>query len=67
MIAINTAAMMLKITYPKILIYRKKDSGDMDCGLHFTDLDTGIFYSRYDYGRIFKLQLLGIGVDIWWL
>ena len=64
---INREKLSIKITYPKLLLHRKSDFGDIECGLYLTDTETGIFYSRYDYGYIFKLQLLGLGIDIWWL
>ena len=64
---INKEKLSIKITYPKLLLHRKTDFGDIECGPYLTDTETGIFYSRYDYGYVFKLQLLGLGIDIWWL
>jgi hypothetical protein len=64
---INREKLSIKITYPKLLLHRKTDFGDIECGPYLTDTETGIFYSRYDYGYVFKLQLLGLGIDIWWL
>jgi hypothetical protein len=64
---VNKEKLSIKITYPKLLLHRKSDFGDIECGPYLTDTETGIFYSRYDYGYVFKLQLLGFGIDIWWL
>jgi hypothetical protein len=64
---VNKEKLSIKITYPKLLLHRKTDFGDIECGPYLTDTETGIFYSRYDYGYVFKLQLLGLGIDIWWL
>lgn len=64
---VNKEKLSIKITYPKLLLHRKTDFGDIECGPYLTDTETGIFYSRYDYGYVFKLQLLGFGIDIWWL
>lgn len=58
----------IRITVPKLLfLYKKHFEGDKDFGFHLTDLDTGIYLSRYDYGNIFKVQLLGFGIYIWWM
>lgn len=64
---VNKEKLSIKITYPKLLLHRKNDFGDIECGPYLTNAETGIFYSRYDYGYVFKLQFLGFGIDIWWL
>jgi hypothetical protein len=64
---INQDRLMIRLTCPKLLLRRKSDFGDIECGPYLTDTDTGIYYSRYDYGHAFKLQLLGVGIDVWWL
>jgi hypothetical protein len=64
---VNKEKLSIKITYPKLLLHRKNDFGDIECGPYLTNTETGIFYSRYDYGYVFKLQFLGFGIDIWWL
>jgi len=64
---LDKGKLSIKITYPKLLLHRKSDFGDIECGPYLTDTETGIYYSRYDYGYVFKLQLLGFGIDIWWL
>jgi len=58
----------LWFTAPKILfLYKKNLEGDRDFGFHVTNLDTGLYFSDYDYGYILKLQILGFGVYIWWM
>lgn len=64
---VNKEKLSIKITYPKLLLHRKSDFDGIECGPYLTDTETGIYYSRYDYGYSFKLQLLGFGIDIWWL
>jgi hypothetical protein len=67
MILLSKDKLLIKLTYPKLLLHRKGDLGDIECGPYLTDIETGIYYSRYDYGYSFKLQFLGFGIDIWWL
>jgi hypothetical protein len=67
MIVLNKDKLSIRLTHPKLLLHRKSDFGDIECGPYLTDTETGIFYSRYDYGHAFKLQFLGFGIDIWWL
>jgi len=67
MIVLSKDKLLIKLTHPNLLLHRKKDLGDVECGPYLTDTDTGIYYSRYDYGYVFKLQFLGFGIDIWWL
>ena len=64
---VNQDRLMIRLTCPKLLLHRKSDFGDIECGPYLTDTDTGIYYSRYDYGHAFKLQCLGFGIDVWWL
>ena len=64
---INQDRLMIRLTCPKLLLHRKSDFGDIECGPYLSDTETGIYYSHYDYGHVFKLQLLGVGIDIWWL
>jgi len=56
---------IIRFIYPHILFHRKTDDG-IECGPFITKLDTGIFYSRYDYGYIFQISILGFGVNIVW-
>ena len=67
MIILSKDKFSIRLTHPKLLLHRKSDFGDIECGPYLTDTETGIYYSRYDYGYVFKLQLLGFGIDIWWL
>jgi len=67
MIILSKDKFSIRLTHPKLLLHRKSDFGDIECGPYLTDVETGIFYSRYDYGHAFKLQFLGFGIDIWWL
>jgi hypothetical protein len=67
MIILSKDKLSIRLTHPKLLLHRKNDFGDIECGPYLTDTETGIFYSRYDYGHAFKLQFLGFGIDIWWL
>jgi len=67
MIIISRDRFSIRLTHPKLLLHRKSDFGDIECGPYLTDTETGIYYSRYDYGHAFKLQFLGFGIDILWL
>jgi hypothetical protein len=62
----NRSNLLVELTTPKIL-FHKKEEQEIECGPYLTDLNTGIFYSKYDYGYILKIQLLGFGLDIWWI
>ena len=64
---LNTDKLSIRITYPKLLLHRKSDFEGFECGPYLSDTETGIYYSRYDYGHAFKLQFLGFGIDVWWL
>ena len=57
---------IIDLLWPKILIHRKTDDG-FECGVFVSNLDTGIYYSEYDYGKIFKITLLGFGVSVNWI
>jgi hypothetical protein len=67
MIILSKDKLSIRLTHPKLLLHRKSDFGDIECGPYLTDTETGIYYSRYDYGYVFRLQFLGFGIDIWWL
>ena len=56
---------IINFTYPNILFHRKTEDG-FECGPFISQLDTGIFYSKYDYGQIIKISILGFGVYILW-
>jgi hypothetical protein len=62
----NRSNFFLIITTPSIL-FHKKDENEIECGPYLTELNTGIFYSKYDYGYMLKIQILGFGIDAWWM
>ena len=62
----NRSNILIDFTTPKILIH-KNDELEIECGPYITELDTGIYYSRYDYGYMLKVKILGFGLDIWWM
>lgn len=62
----NKSNLLVELTTPKILLHRKEEQ-EIECGPYITDLNTGIFYSKYDYGYMLKVQILGFGFDVWWM
>jgi len=62
----NRSNILVEFTTPNIVLHRKNEN-EIECGPYLTDLNTGIFYSKYDYGYMLKIQILGIGLDIWWM
>lgn len=62
----NKSNLLVEFTTPTILLHRKEEQ-EIECGPYITELNTGIFYSKYDYGYILKLQFLGFGLDVWWM
>jgi len=62
----NKSNFLFEITTPSILFHKKEES-EIECGPYITDLNTGIFYSKYDYGYMLKIQILGFGIDAWWM
>jgi len=62
----NRSNILIEITLPSLLLH-KKNENEIECGPYLTELNTGIFYSKYDYGYMLKVQILGIGLDIWWM
>jgi len=62
----NKSNFFITLTTPKVLFHRKEEQ-EIECGPYVTDLNTGVFYSKYDYGYIFKIQVLGFGIDCWWM
>ena len=64
---LNKAYFLLEITTPDILIFKKDEYGDLEIGPYITKTDTGVFFSKYDYGYMLKLKVLGFGIDIWWM
>ena len=62
----NKGYLLIEITTPEVLVYKKDEMGDIEIGPYITKIDTGIFYSKYDYGNILKIKILGFGLDVWW-
>lgn len=58
--------LLIEFTTPSVL-FHKKDEQEIECGPYLTELNTGIFYSKYDYGYMLKIQILGFGIDAWWM
>ena len=54
---------IIELVYPKLILHKKTEEG-FDCGLFIRDLDTGIYYSKYDYGQIIQVSLLGLGIRV---
>jgi len=63
---LNRSNLLVEFTTPSIVLHKKNET-EIECGPYLTDLNTGIFYSKYDYGYMLKLQVLGVGLDIWWM
>jgi len=63
---LNKGYLLVNITTPEVLIYRKDEEGEIEIGPYITKIDSGFYYSKYDYGNILKIKLLGFGLDIWW-
>ena len=57
---------IIEFLFPKILFHRKTEDG-FECGPNISNLDTGIYYCEYDYGKIFKIAILGFGIHITWI
>ena len=62
----NKGWLLVEFTLPEVILYRK-DENDIEIGPYITKIDTGVFYSKYDYGNIVKITVLGFGLDIWWM
>jgi len=64
---LNKGYLLVELSTPEIILIKKdKEYGDLEIGPYLTKADTGVFFSRYDYGNILKLKFLGFGLDIWW-
>jgi len=64
---LNKGYLLVELTTPKLIVVRKDDEGGIEVGPYLTEIDTGIFYSKYDFGNILKIKVLGFGLDIWWM
>lgn len=62
----NKSNLLVELTTPSVLLH-KRNENEIECGPYLTELNTGIFYSKYDYGYMLKLQFLGFGLDVWWI
>ena len=62
----NKSNILIKATTPTVLFHKKTEE-EIECGPYITDLNTGVFYSKYDYGYMFRLQIFGFGIDVWWM
>jgi len=52
----------VKVLIPFISIYKDNFYGDFDFNIK---VDTNITFSKYEYGYVFNLTLLGFGIDVW--
>lgn len=59
--------LLVELTTPEVILLRKDEYGFYEFGPYVTKIDTGFFYSKYDYGNIIKFKILGFGLDIWWM
>ena len=59
--------MSVRLTVPTLLVYHKNVHGDTEWGLCLRHCDTGVYVCHYDYGHVVRVQLLGVGVDVWWM
>lgn len=58
---------LIRILLPKILVRKLNREEEMlEYGLYISNLDTGIYYCKYDFGKEFKISLLGLGLSVWW-
>jgi len=59
---------LIRILSPKLLLHKTNKEEDLlECGFYLSNLDTGIYFCKYDYGKEIKIAFLGFGVYIWWL
>lgn len=56
-----------ELTYPKILLHQKTEEDGIECGPFLSNLDTGIYFCKYDYGTIIRIAILGLGFKVWWM
>jgi hypothetical protein len=64
---LNKGYLLLEVTTPEVVLLRKDEFGGYEVGPYITKIETGFFYSKYDYGNILKVKVLGFGLDIWWI
>ena len=59
---------LIKILTPKLLLYKTNKGEDLlECGFYLSNLDTGIYFCKYDFGKEIRIVVLGFGFYIWWL
>jgi len=59
---------LIKILVPKLILFNNiKEEYSLECGFYLSNLDTGVYYCRYDFGCEIKIALFGFGLYIWWL
>jgi len=58
---------LIRILLPKLLLCKiNKEEETLECGFFISNLETGIYYCKYDFGREFKLAIAGFGISLWW-
>lgn len=58
---------VVRFLLPKVIIYKlNKEEEMLECGFYLSNLDTGIYYCKYDFGEEFKIAFLGLGISVWW-
>lgn len=58
---------LIRFLAPKLLLYKTvKEEGLLECGFYLSNLDTGVYFCKYDFGKEFRLVLFGFGFFIWW-
>ena len=64
---LNKGHLLIAFTTPDLLIIKKDENGDIEIGPYLSNTDSGVFYSKYDFGNMLKIKILGFGIDIWWM
>jgi len=63
---LNKKTFDVYICLPRVSVFSiDKDIDDLQVGPQFRDLDTVLYFSRYDYGYVFEFTILGLGISIW--
>lgn len=54
------------VCFPRVSVFNvDKEFDDLQVGPQLRDLDTVCYFSKYDYGYVFEVTILGIGISIW--
>jgi len=57
---------LIKFLTPKLLLHLTvKEEELLECGFYLSNLDTGIYFCKYDFGKEIRVLLLGFGIYIW--